>query len=195
MAENHEHSRYIYNSYYYDGHRLDPSDLDLKAYINELIADSPGGGTPGGSDKQIQYNNNGAFGGVLNGSSGQVLTSNGAGSAPSFQASPGGSSYLVYTASLAQGGTNAPVPTLMGTPTIVGTLVWSYNADGDFTVTLAGAFPGGRTIVFIAVDNLVFNSSWQHVNEDSIKLFTFDETWTGMNNFNNVSFEIRVYPA
>lgn len=43
-------------------------------------------GTPGGSTTQMQYNNAGAFGGVSNGTSGQVLTSNGAGVTPSFQA-------------------------------------------------------------------------------------------------------------
>lgn len=46
--------------------------------------------SPGGSDKQMQYNNNGAFGGVSNGTAGWVLTSNGAGSVPSFQAAAGG---------------------------------------------------------------------------------------------------------
>lgn len=50
-----------------------------------------GGGTPGGSSKQVQYNNSGAFGGVSNGTSGQVLTSNGASSTPSFQNATGGS--------------------------------------------------------------------------------------------------------
>ncbi len=54
-----------------------------------------GGGTPGGSDAQVQVNNNGAFAGISEGTSGQVLKSNGAGVAPSFQTdatnSPGGS--------------------------------------------------------------------------------------------------------
>lgn len=44
MAENHDHSKFIYNSYYYDGHRLDPSDLDLAAYIDARIAAAGGGG-------------------------------------------------------------------------------------------------------------------------------------------------------
>jgi len=33
--------------------------------------------SPGGSDKQIQFNNSGAFGGITMGSNGQILTSNG----------------------------------------------------------------------------------------------------------------------
>lgn len=72
--------------------------LILWLSVNAAVADQifstggsgGGGGTPGGSDKQIQYNNTGAFGGISNGSAGQVLTSNGAGSAPSFQAVAGG---------------------------------------------------------------------------------------------------------
>ena len=39
--------------------------------------------SPGGSDKQIQFNDSGSFGGITMGSSGQVLTSNG--SVASFQ--------------------------------------------------------------------------------------------------------------
>jgi hypothetical protein len=46
-----------------------------------------GGGTPGGADTQVQYNNAGAFGGIAGGTAGQVLTSNGT-STPSFQNVP-----------------------------------------------------------------------------------------------------------
>lgn len=52
------------------------------------IAATGGGGTPGGVDKQIQYNNAGAFGGVSNATAGYVLTSNGTGATPTFQAIP-----------------------------------------------------------------------------------------------------------
>jgi len=45
--------------------------------------------SPGGSNYQVQYNNNSAFGGISNGTSGYILTSNGAGAAPSFQANNG----------------------------------------------------------------------------------------------------------
>jgi hypothetical protein len=48
------------------------------------------GGTPGGSDGQVQVNNAGAFGGIAEGNSGEVLTSNGVGMAPTFQAAGGG---------------------------------------------------------------------------------------------------------
>ena len=45
--------------------------------------------SPGGSNYQVQYNNNSAFGGISNGTAGYVLTSNGAGATPSFQANAG----------------------------------------------------------------------------------------------------------
>lgn len=40
--------------------------------------------TPGGSDKQVQYNNNGVLGGIDNGNAGDCLVSNGAGAVPSM---------------------------------------------------------------------------------------------------------------
>lgn len=45
--------------------------------------------TPGGSNTQVQFNNNGAFGGITNTTSGFILTSNGSTSTPSFQANTG----------------------------------------------------------------------------------------------------------
>lgn len=49
-----------------------------------------GGGTPGGSSGQVQYNNAGAFGGISGGTSGYVLTSTGPSTAPTFQPAAGG---------------------------------------------------------------------------------------------------------
>lgn len=49
-----------------------------------------GGGTPGGSNYSVQINSGGSFVGAGPGTSGQVLTSNGSSSAPTFQASSGG---------------------------------------------------------------------------------------------------------
>lgn len=47
-----------------------------------------GGGSPGGTDGQLQYNDSGAFGGVPEGTAGQVLTSQGPGQPPAFAAAP-----------------------------------------------------------------------------------------------------------
>ena len=45
--------------------------------------------TPGGSNTQVQFNNNGAFGGISNTTAGYILTSNGTTSTPSFQVNTG----------------------------------------------------------------------------------------------------------
>ena len=50
---------------------------------------TPSGGAPGGTTTQVQYNHAGVFGGISDGTSGQVLTSNGAGVVPSFQSVSG----------------------------------------------------------------------------------------------------------
>jgi hypothetical protein len=44
--------------------------------------------SPGGTTGQVQVNNAGVFGAVASGTAGQVLTSNGAGVAPTFAAPP-----------------------------------------------------------------------------------------------------------
>ena len=45
--------------------------------------------SPGGSNTFVQFNNNGAFGGITNTTAGFILTSNGTTSTPSFQANTG----------------------------------------------------------------------------------------------------------
>ena len=45
--------------------------------------------TPGGSNTFVQFNNNGAFGGITNTTAGFILTSNGSATTPSFQANTG----------------------------------------------------------------------------------------------------------
>ena len=58
-----------------------------------------GGGTPGGSNSQVQVNDNGSFAGISEGTSGQFLTSNGSGSQATFQTyNPNLQSYTVATA-------------------------------------------------------------------------------------------------
>lgn len=52
------HSRFIGLPYWYDGHRLDPSDLDLKAYIDERIAANQNGSSSPGGSSYLVYSNN-----------------------------------------------------------------------------------------------------------------------------------------
>ena len=60
---------------------VDPSTTSV---ISAIPSD-----TPGGSNTQVQFNNNGAFGGITNTTAGYILTSNGTTSTPSFQANTG----------------------------------------------------------------------------------------------------------
>lgn len=66
---------------------------------SEIPTGGGGGTTPVGSNYAIQYNAVGSFGGTGPGTAGQVLTSNGASSAPSFQSSGGIVTVTVFTAS------------------------------------------------------------------------------------------------
>jgi len=64
---------------------------------------------PGGANTQLQYNNAGSFGGIVNGTSGQVLTSNGVGSAPTFQTpAAAGVTSVTASAPLASSGGTTP---------------------------------------------------------------------------------------
>jgi hypothetical protein len=53
--------------------------------VNEISLASP----PGGSNYQVQYNDNGAFGAITNTTAGYILVSNGTGAVPSFQVNTG----------------------------------------------------------------------------------------------------------
>lgn len=67
----------------------------IDSVTGRLLTDAGGsGGNPGGMDGEVQWNDAGSFAGIDNETAGYVLTSNGAGVVPSFQAfsgSPGGS--------------------------------------------------------------------------------------------------------
>jgi hypothetical protein len=90
--------------------------------------------SPGGSDKQIQFNDNGSFGGITMGTSGQVLTTDG--TTASFGDISGGASWqAVITADPA----NA----------VAGNGYFCNTTGGAFTVTLPTAATIGDFISFI----------------------------------------------
>jgi hypothetical protein len=60
---------------------VDPTTTSVIAAIPDT--------TPGGSNTEVQFNNNGAFGGIANTTAGFILTSNGTTSTPSFQVNNG----------------------------------------------------------------------------------------------------------
>jgi hypothetical protein len=89
---------------------------------------------PGGTDKQIQFNDNGAFGGITMGTTGQVLTTDG--TTASFGDISGGASWqAVITADPA----NA----------VAGNGYFCNTTGGAFTVTLPTAATIGDFISFI----------------------------------------------
>ena len=61
-------------------------------------------GNPAGTNGQVQTNDGGTFGAISEGTSGQILTSNGAGSAPTFQAATSGIAAVVDDTSPELGG-------------------------------------------------------------------------------------------
>lgn len=56
--------------------------------------------------------------------------------------------YNIYLATITQSGTSNPVATENSNNTITG-IVWTRNSPGNYTGTLASAFPAGRTYLFI----------------------------------------------
>jgi hypothetical protein len=53
----------------------------------------------------------------------------------------------VYKALISQSGASAPVATVL--KNTIGDIVWSYDGAGAYIGTLVGAFPEGKTLLFI----------------------------------------------
>lgn len=131
-------------------------------------------------------------------------------------ASPGGSSYLVYTARITQSGTSNPSATVIGDNTI-GDIVWTRSDVGRYIGTLTGAFPSGRTVAppfDLTVDGgcaamqPVYNAtpnaySYQLVRgtDNIVNLNFYNNSdfayveWSSVPSPNGIIIEIRVYPA
>jgi len=101
--------------------------------------------------------------------------------------------YAVYTATLTQAGTAAPVANVLQN-TLGGTVVWARIGVGAYTATLNGAFILNKTVCF--VNTAISNTQLQayRSNDDAVEL--------DQQNFSNVAIdglfsnciEIRVYP-
>jgi predicted regulator of Ras-like GTPase activity (Roadblock/LC7/MglB family) len=91
--------------------------------------------SPGGSDKQLQFNNNGSFGGITMGSAGQVLSTDGTTASFTDPAAGGAAWQAVITADPA----NA----------VAGNGYFCNTTGGAFTVTLPTAASIGDFISFI----------------------------------------------
>jgi len=97
--------------------------------VNDIALASP----PGGSDKQLQFNDSGAFGGITMGTTGQVLTTDGT------------------TASFGDisGGTDWQVVKTTGFTAVAGEGYFINTTSGAFTMTLPASPTIGDEISFI----------------------------------------------
>ena len=118
------------------GATFDSTDKGFKLVYSDGtdVVDVALASPPGGSDKQIQFNDNGSFGGITMGTSGQVLTTDG--TTASFGDISGGASWqAVITAD--------PANAVAGNGYFVNT------TGGAFTVTLPTSASIGDFISFI----------------------------------------------
>lgn len=100
-------------------------------------------GNPDGSNGQVQVNDNGTFGAISEGTSGQVLTSNGAGSAPTFQTASG-----------------------------VDPVTSSLDVNNPKTIKLNGNYPVGTSNIAMGLDalsSITSGSSMIAIGQDAFK--------------------------
>ena len=99
--------------------------------------------------------------------------------------------YTVYTALLNQTGTAAPVATILQNTT-GGTLTWTRQSAGNYTVTASSAlFTANKTIVFVNNGSNAASTDVIKWNRTSDTTITLIPTVDGQ--FTNGSFEIRIY--
>lgn len=108
-------------------------------------------------------------------------------------------SVKVYRALLTQAGVAAPVATVLEN-SLGGTPVWSYSGAGQYTMTLAGAFPSGKTFLNIratgdpgATTDL---AGVTRISDNAIFVGTGDPATATYNDnvLDGTSIEILVYP-
>lgn len=109
----------------------------------------------------------------------------------------GGNIPLVYKALLTQSGTSAPTAAVLEN-SLGGTLVWTYDAVGQYTGTLAGVFTADKTFLMInnqaVADNRGINLV--RVNADTIQI-NIARITTGVTSddvLSNTAIEILIYP-
>jgi hypothetical protein len=124
---------------------------------------------------------------TADGTSGQVLQTNGSGTLSWFGAKK-------YVALLTQTGTSAPTATVLEN-TLGGTLVWSYDGVGSYIGTLTGAFTSNKTAVLISG---VYKGSVSGLRKtDNTVQITTTATSTNTEAnalLDSTTIEIKVYP-
>lgn len=122
-----------------------------------ISSTATGGSPPAGNSYSVQYNNNGTLAGSGPGTSGQVLTSNGPSSAPTFQTASGGGAGV---SSLSAGSSNLlTVSPTTGASVVDITNLGGYTLLGNTTSSTAA--PTASTMQNVA-------SAWVAVNENAL---------------------------
>jgi hypothetical protein len=113
-----------------------------------------------------------------------------------------GAPYLVYTALLTQSGIDAPVATVLQN-TLGGTPVWARTGNGTFSITLANAFPVGKTVMFLTIHNndgnarVLLDMSYAGAPNANVRAFRSALSTTSVPTDGLAALsciEIRVYP-
>lgn len=102
----------------------------------------------------------------------------------------------IYTALLTQSGTGAPTATILGTNEL-GSIVWTRNSTGNYTGTLTGAFTLNKTWAICQKGDMngsFANGLLSSSSANSVLLTVTDNAGSSVDNFTNMSIEIRVYP-
>ena len=131
----------------------------------------------------------------VEGSAGQVLTSQGSGS-PAVWATPS-LGYNVYTATISQSGTTAPTVNNVFKNTFTNTLTWNYAYVGRYTITNSTFdFTSNKTIIFINPGFLSdsFTVGWEYNSATQLTIHVKDKTGAYTDGLLfAASIELRVY--
>lgn len=105
--------------------------------------------------------------------------------------------FRVHTASIFQTGTNDPVATIFNSndSNFLGSIVWARNNQGDYTGTLEGAFPAGKTYITANTDGAhgEYYMEIGRIDQDSLQLYNINASGVLSDGVNGY-VEIRVYP-
>jgi hypothetical protein len=114
----------------------------------------------------------------------------------SESASPGGSSYLVYTAIIGQSGTNPPSEDFVSNG-LGEAVVYSYSNVGFYTLTKTTQFDATKTVIFIGNNwGSDYGVNFAQVeNDGTVSIGTVNMAGAPVNDrLQETSIEIRVYP-
>jgi hypothetical protein len=96
-----------------------------------------------------------------------------------------------YRALLSQSSTDAPTVVIL--ENTLGTLVWTYAAEGVYHATLTNAFTTNKTFCYL--EPIAGIAAFNKGSNDTLILATYDETLTPTNALlPAVSLTIEVYP-